>query len=146
MGLAQSQEETMRLIYSDPNFKGLGGAFDPARFQATIRQFGYTEQRYLAEQRRVGLRRQIAGTVSAGVEPPKVLIDALTRPPAAFVAAGKQTKQIWLAILGGSLLLCVLGAAGYLGILGAVVAVAAIVYLVDVRPAVREMRPGGPWG
>jgi peptidyl-prolyl cis-trans isomerase D len=57
----------------------LGGKFDPARFQATIRQFGYTEQRYLAEQRRLGLRRQIAGTVSAGVEPPKVLIDAMTR-------------------------------------------------------------------
>jgi peptidyl-prolyl cis-trans isomerase D len=79
MGLAQSQEETMRLIYGDPNFKGLGGNFDPARFQATIRQFGYTEQRYLAEQRRLGLRRQIATTVSAGVEPPKVLIDAMTR-------------------------------------------------------------------
>jgi len=74
------------------------------------------------------------------------LVDAATRPPAAFVAAGKQTKQIWLAILGVSLLLCLLGAAGYLGILGAVVAVAAIVYLVDVRPAVRGMRPGGPWG
>ena len=79
MGLAQSQEETMRLIYGDPNFQGLGGKFDPARFQATIRQFGYTEQRYLAEQRRLGLRRQIASTVSAGVEPPKVLIDAMTR-------------------------------------------------------------------
>jgi peptidyl-prolyl cis-trans isomerase D len=79
MGLAQSQEETMRLIYGDPNFKGLGGKFDPQRFQATIRQFGYTEQRYLAEQRRLGLRRQIAATVSAGVEPPKVLIDAMTR-------------------------------------------------------------------
>ncbi len=79
MGLAQSQEETMRLIYGDPNFKGLGGKFDPARFQSTIRQFGYTEQRYLAEQRRLGLRRQIASTVSAGVEPPKVLLDAMTR-------------------------------------------------------------------
>jgi len=79
MGLAQSQEETMRIIYNDPNFKGLGGAFDPARFQATIRQFGYSEQRYLAEQRRVGLRRQIVGTVAAGLEPPKVLIDALAR-------------------------------------------------------------------
>jgi peptidyl-prolyl cis-trans isomerase D len=79
MGLAQSQDETMRVIYNDPNFKGLGGNFDAARFQATIRQYGYTEQRYLAEQRRVGLRRQIAGTVSAGLEPPKVLIDALTR-------------------------------------------------------------------
>ncbi|MDT7573177.1 MAG: hypothetical protein QOE05_3351 [Actinomycetota bacterium] len=74
------------------------------------------------------------------------LVDALTRPPAAFVAAGKQTQQIWLAILGVSLLLCLLGFGGYLGILGAVIAVAAIVYLVDVRPAVRGMRPGGPWG
>ncbi len=79
MGLGQSQEETMRTIYSDPNFKGLNGQFDPARFQGAIRQFGYTEQRYLAEQRRVGLRRQIAGTISAGLEPPKLMVDALTR-------------------------------------------------------------------
>src|SRR5436305_906313 len=79
MGLGQSEAEIMRTIYADPNFKGLSGAFDPARFQATIRQFGYTEQRYLAEQRRVGLRPQIAGTISAGLEPPKVMIDALTR-------------------------------------------------------------------
>jgi peptidyl-prolyl cis-trans isomerase D len=79
MGLGQSEAETMRTIYADPNFKGLGGTFEPARFQAAIRQFGYTEQRYLAEQRRVGLRRQIAGTISAGLEPPKVMIDALTR-------------------------------------------------------------------
>ena len=69
----------MRMIYSDPNFKGVAGNFDPARFQATIRQFGFTEQKYIAEQRRVSLRRQIAGTVSAGLEPPKVLIDALSR-------------------------------------------------------------------
>jgi hypothetical protein len=75
------------------------------------------------------------------------LIDAATRPAPAFVAAGKQTKQIWLAILGVSLLLCLIGNAGVLGLFGAVVAVAAIVYLVAVRPAVREMRPGGgPWG
>ncbi|QWG16288.1 SurA N-terminal domain-containing protein [Bradyrhizobium sediminis] len=79
MGLAQSDAEIMRMIYSDPNFKGVSGNFDPARFQATIRQFGFSEQRYIAEQRRVSLRRQIAGTVSAGLEPPKVLIDALSR-------------------------------------------------------------------
>jgi len=72
--------------------------------------------------------------------------DAVTRPAPAFVAAGKQTKQIWLAILGVALLLCLVGAARIFGLFGAVVAVAAIVYLVDVRPAVREMRPGGPWG
>jgi peptidyl-prolyl cis-trans isomerase D len=79
MGLGQSDAEAMRTIYNDPNFKGLNGQFDPARFQAVIRQFGYSEQRYLAEQRRVGLRRQIAGTISAGFEPAKALIDALTR-------------------------------------------------------------------
>ena len=79
MGLGQSDAEVMRMIYSDPNFKGIGGQFEPTRFQSMIRQFGYTEQRYLAEQRRLALRRQIAGTISAGLEPPKVLIDALTR-------------------------------------------------------------------
>jgi peptidyl-prolyl cis-trans isomerase D len=79
MGLGQSDAEVMRSIYSDPNFRGLNGQFDPARFQSLIRQFGYSEQRYLAEQRRVGLRRQIAGTISAGLEPPKPLIDALIR-------------------------------------------------------------------
>jgi peptidyl-prolyl cis-trans isomerase D len=79
LGLGQSDAETMRMIYSDPNFKGVSGAFDPARFQATIRQVGYTEQRYVADQRRVSLRRQIANTITAGLEPPKTLIDALVR-------------------------------------------------------------------
>src|SRR5471030_2230182 len=48
LGLGQSEAETMRMIFSDPNFKALNGSFDPARFQATVRQFGFTEQRYLA--------------------------------------------------------------------------------------------------
>ncbi len=79
LGLAQSDAETMRMIFSDPNFRGVDGNFDPARFQAAIRQFGFTEQRYIAEQRRVSMRRQIAGSISAGLEPPKVLIEALSR-------------------------------------------------------------------
>jgi peptidyl-prolyl cis-trans isomerase D len=79
LGLAQSDEETRRMIFSDPNFKGPNGAFDPQRFDAAIRQFGYSEARYVAEQRKVSLRRQIAGTLSAGLEPPKVMMDALSR-------------------------------------------------------------------
>src|SRR6202140_4759856 len=79
LGLGQSEAETMRMIINDPNFKGVGGAFDPGRFQATIRQFGFSEQRYVADQRRASLRRQIAGTISAGLEPTKVLIEALSR-------------------------------------------------------------------
>src|SRR6187431_3333038 len=38
MGLGQSDAEIMRTIYADPNFRGVSGGFDPARFQATIRQ------------------------------------------------------------------------------------------------------------
>jgi peptidyl-prolyl cis-trans isomerase D len=79
MGLGQSDAQTMRMITSDPNFKGVSGAFDPARFQATIRQVGYTEQRYVADQRKGSLRRQIANTITAGLEPPKTLIEAVVR-------------------------------------------------------------------
>lgn len=79
MGLNQSDEEVLHTIYNDPNFKGLNGQFEPQRFQSVIRNFGYTEGRYIAEQRRVGLRRQIASSISAGVEPPKSMIEALTR-------------------------------------------------------------------
>jgi peptidyl-prolyl cis-trans isomerase D len=76
LGLGQSDAETMRVIFSDPNFKGTNGQFDPQRFQYMIRQFGFTEARYLADQRRVSLRRQIAGTLSAGLEPSKTLVEA----------------------------------------------------------------------
>jgi peptidyl-prolyl cis-trans isomerase D len=79
LGLGQSQEETMRLIFSDPNFKATNGSFDPARFAAAIQQFGYSESRYIADQRRVSLRRQIAGSISAGLTPPNVMIEALSR-------------------------------------------------------------------
>ena len=77
LGLGQSDAETMRVIYADPNFKGLGGGFDPARFQAIIRQYGFTEARYLDDQRKVSLRRQLAGTVTAGLEPSKTLLESL---------------------------------------------------------------------
>src|ERR1700731_3216394 len=79
LGLGQSDAETMRTIVNDPNFKSVGGTFDPARFEAVIRQFGFSEQRYINDQRKVSLRRQIAGTISAGLEPPKTMIEALSR-------------------------------------------------------------------
>lgn len=79
LGLGQSDDEIRRVIMNDPNFKGVSGNFDPQRFQAVIRQFGYTEQRYIAEQRKVSLRRQITGTIGAGLEPTKAMIDVLTR-------------------------------------------------------------------
>lgn len=79
LGLGQSDAETMRVIFADPNFKGINGQFDPARFQAIIRQIGFSEQRYLADQRRVSLRRQLAGTITAGLSPSNTLMDGLSR-------------------------------------------------------------------
>lgn len=79
LGLGQSDEQIRQVIMNDPNFKGVNGTFDPSRFQALIRNFGYTEQRYVSEQRKVSLRRQITGTIGAGLEPAKAIIDVLTR-------------------------------------------------------------------
>ena len=72
------------------------------------------------------------------------LVDAVIRPASAYVAAGKLSKPAWLGITGvAALLLFVLGPLSFLG-LPAVVA--AVVYLVDVRPAVRSLKPGNnPW-
>ncbi|EGP07556.1 peptidyl-prolyl cis-trans isomerase PpiD [Bradyrhizobiaceae bacterium SG-6C] len=79
MGLGQSDADIVRAIQNDPNFKGLDGKFEHERFVQLIRQAGYTEQRYIAEQRKVALRRQLTGTIVAGLEPPKTQIEALVR-------------------------------------------------------------------
>ena len=70
------------------------------------------------------------------------LVDACTRPQEAYVASGKLNKIAWVAILAAAVLL---GGTSVLGIFGLLGLVAAIVYLVDVRPAVQDVRRGGPW-
>ena len=69
------------------------------------------------------------------------LVDALLRPAAGCVAAGKLTKPGWAAILGLSLLVILL--MGPMSFLGLPAVIATIVYLVDVRPAVRGLSRGG---
>lgn len=74
------------------------------------------------------------------------LVDAAIRPDRAYRAADKQTKVFWLAILAGAILL------GRLPFIGLIAIVASIVYLVDVRPRLRQAQgrggssgPYGPW-
>ena len=84
-----------------------------------------------------------------------VLFDAAFRREDAYRAAGKLTKQGWLIILavvvGTELFL-----GGLLSIFSIAGLVAAIVYMVDVRPALKQvsgkgskngqhMGPYGPW-
>jgi hypothetical protein len=81
-------------------------------------------------------------------------IDAIRRPAAAFLAAGKQTKPIWLIILGVATVIGIgysaLGGVSLIQILPLAAFVAAAIYLTDVRPKVREFRGGsssaGPYG
>jgi len=74
-------------------------------------------------------------------------IDAIGRPSQAFVAAGKQTKPLWLIILGEA-------GVGPTSILPVAAFVAAAIYMADVRPKVRSFPknrsgsssgPYGPW-
>jgi peptidyl-prolyl cis-trans isomerase D len=79
LGLGLSDAEVSKQIMSDPAFLGPNGQFDRFRFEATIRNAGYTEPRFVVEQRRRLLRRELAGTISTGLSAPKALVDAVNR-------------------------------------------------------------------
>jgi Protein of unknown function (DUF2516) len=83
-------------------------------------------------------------------------IDSAIRPAQAYVAAGKQTKNLWMIILGVAAAAVFLLGGGIFSLFTIIGVIAAIVYMVDVRPAVREiggrrgddgrhMGPYGPW-
>jgi lysylphosphatidylglycerol synthetase-like protein (DUF2156 family) len=80
-------------------------------------------------------------------------VHALKTRPDAFVAAGKRTKQFWMAVTGVAILLGFVSLGG-LGLFAIIGVVAAGVYLADVRPAVETVQgrgnnshqgPYGPW-
>lgn len=63
-------------------------------------------------------------------------VNAAMQRPDAYTAADKLTKPVWLVILGGAALLSFV-----LGVTGMVIAaVAAGVYLADVRPRLLEVQ------
>jgi peptidyl-prolyl cis-trans isomerase D len=76
LGLGISDAEVSRMITTDPTFQGPNGQFDRFRFEQVIRNAGYTEPRFVAEQRRRLLRRQLANTFASGMSAPKALIEA----------------------------------------------------------------------
>ena len=65
-------------------------------------------------------------------------VDAVSHRPEAFVSADKMTKPTWLIILGIALVahMLIWSPVSFLNLIGAV---AAIVYLVDARPALRAV-------
>ena len=74
-----SDAEIARQITSQPAFQTPSGQFDVVRFQQAIRDAGFTEQRFVAEQRRTMVRNQLTGTIAGGPLVPKAAIEALDR-------------------------------------------------------------------
>ncbi len=67
-------------------------------------------------------------------------VNALTYSVQAYDAAGKLTKQAWCAITGlGFAAQLILISSSPLGIIHLVFTIAALVYIADVRPALREV-------
>jgi hypothetical protein len=84
--------------------------------------------------------------VAAFVVEAWAFVDAITRPKAAFPAAGKQTKPLWLVILGVATVIGLYSAlygVGPTSILTVAAFIAAAIYLADVRPKVRGFKRGG---
>ena len=80
-------------------------------------------------------------------------VDAIRHPATAYIAVGKQTKPLWLIILGVAFAIGIGGAVGLLTLLSflpILAFVASAIYLADVRPKVRNVRGGssnqGPYG
>lgn len=64
-------------------------------------------------------------------------VHAAMQRPDAYTAVDKLTKPVWLAILGGCAIVGLLFGPGFGS---AIIAVAAGVYLVDVRPKLLEIQ------
>ncbi len=80
-------------------------------------------------------------------------VDAVMRPQQAYVAADKQTKNLWLVLLGLAAGLTLLWGSGFIGLFSILGLIVALIYLLDVRPALRHVQgrgssssgPYGPW-
>jgi peptidyl-prolyl cis-trans isomerase D len=64
-------------ITTDPAFQGLNGKFDRARFEYGIRELGFTEARFVQEQRQIMMRRQIALSLTGELTAPTTAQNAV---------------------------------------------------------------------
>jgi peptidyl-prolyl cis-trans isomerase D len=79
MGLGLSDSEIARHITSDPKLQTANGQFDRAKFELILRNIGYSEQWFVAQQRQDILRRQILDSVSADLAAPKAWLAAVNQ-------------------------------------------------------------------
>ena len=78
-GLAINNETIAKAVLADPNFAGPDGKFNRAIFDEALRNNGFNESNFIASQRLVYLRGQIAESLAGSIQAPKAGIDALNR-------------------------------------------------------------------
>jgi peptidyl-prolyl cis-trans isomerase D len=78
LGLASSDETTQRIIANEKAFQ-TAGKFDAERFKAIARDAGFTERGFVADQKAAYLRKTLTDIVINGVEPPRLMIEAIHR-------------------------------------------------------------------
>jgi peptidyl-prolyl cis-trans isomerase D len=77
--LGVDNAEITKRITSDPSFRGANGQFDRQRFEQIIRQAGFTESRFIEEQRRSMLRRQLAQSITGDLKVPATALATLNQ-------------------------------------------------------------------
>ena len=79
LGLNLPDDIVAQRIRNDPSFRGISGQFDRNRFNAILRELGYTEARFVAERRKQILQQEIIRTLTGELTVPEIAIDAQNR-------------------------------------------------------------------
>lgn len=96
MKLGVTDAFVVQTIAADPNFRGVNGQFDRTRFAEVLRNNGFTEPGYIAEQRNTLVRRQVPEGLAGGVQTPAAMDAAVYRVNAERRAAN------WVALPAAS--------------------------------------------
>jgi peptidyl-prolyl cis-trans isomerase D len=78
MGLGLSDADVVQHITADPMFQ-TNGHFDRGKFEFLLRNVGYSEPRFLNEQRRIMLRRQIVDSLTGNLPVPMAWLEAINQ-------------------------------------------------------------------
>jgi peptidyl-prolyl cis-trans isomerase D len=92
LGLADA--DIAQRIRTDPSFRGPNGQFDRARFEQLIRQAGFTESRFIEDQRRAMLRRQVGQSVTGDMKVPATAMAVLNQ----FRNEKRQIEYVTLGV------------------------------------------------
>lgn len=107
MNLGVSDALVSDKITADPAFQGVNGKFDRARFEYGIRELGFTEPRFVQEQRQIMMRRQIVLSLTGQLTAPiaaqnaintfrneKRTVDAIVLGPEQAGDIGNPTPEV----------------------------------------------------